>query len=321
MRARKLSERFVSSRTQTYGDAVSAFLDDYHRRAEAGATSAGVKTGFKDLDDLIGGLCDGEFVVIAADTGQGKSALALNLALNVARDTQKHVFFVSLEMLGREIGGRGLCLDAGVNMAAFRSMSLSPAEWDKVNHTSGIVHDTPLLINDEVRLTLPRLRAEALVLKQRHDIALVVVDYLQLLALMVKRGAGNDMGDPEAIAETSRELKLLAMELERPVIALSQFNRAASRRVEQDAEAQYTVADLKGSSAIGQDANTVLLMRANKEERLAEIAVAKHRSSRTGVVKLRFIPELTKFESLPRENDPRELPPGNDDIPPAEYLD
>jgi replicative DNA helicase len=305
-KARQIAERFSPSQSQSYAAATDQFLSEYVSRAESGNTLAGIPTGFPELDELMGGLCEGEFIILAADTGSGKSALALNLSLNVARHTGAKVLFVSLEMKGKEVAGRGLCLDAGVNMNAFRTMSVSDADWSRINAATARAATTPLLINDDVRVTLARLRAEALLLRQQRDLSMVVVDYVQLLVDAVRR-ANKGISEVEAVGMITRELKLLAMELGVPVLALSQFNKGGTQRVERSPGAKHSATDLKGNSSIGQDANTILLLKADKEARTAEINVVKHRSARTGAVTLRFIPELTKFESM-RESAAPSLP-------------
>jgi len=292
--SKRLAERATQSHSATYYDCATEYLNEYESRVSSGATYSGIATGLDELDELTGGLLPTELIVIAADTGQGKSSLALCVCLNVARATQRAVMLFSLEMQRKEVGGRGLSIDAGVDLTRFRTMRATVEDTQKFSIAARDARSVPLWINHDPRITLDKVFAECSIKAQRGGLALVVLDYIQLLALAVKRSGGK-VSEYDAITDVSRELKLLAMELQVPVIALSQFNRAYSRRAQDDTQAKPGLADLKGSSAIGQDANMVLLMTMEKGATDANIYLAKHRSGKMGEAVLAFDPTRTRF--------------------------
>lgn len=300
---RTVSGRLVRSAAKSYGEFADQFLSEYLERAESGAAYAGVPFGWPSLDELTGSMLPGELIVVAADTGHGKSALALATALNVALLAPAKgggpVLMYSLEMKGKEIAGRGISQTARVDLSKFRRLSATTEDLTHLSRVAGAAVEVPLYINDSTRITLEKIRAEAMVLRNRFGrLALLVVDYCQLLAKALKR-ANPKIAEHEAINDVSSELKMLAGEVDCPIILLSQYNRGFAQRTLKEKDAKASVHDLKGSSGIGQDGNTVLLMTTDNDAGFADITAAKQRGDVKGKsVRLKWYPTQTRFEEL-----------------------
>jgi replicative DNA helicase len=259
----------------------------------------GLPTGFRDLDTLTSGLQAGNLVVLAARPGVGKSSFATNLARNVSVGGASAAIF-SLEMSRWEIGMRLLCAEAKVPWDRIRNKRVGPEDWSRVVQAAEILHDAPLTIVDSGNVTLVDIRAKARRMHtRRRGLSLIIVDYLQLMAH--HRRVDNRQ---QEIAEISRGLKLLAKELEIPVIAVSQLNRDPERR--QDKRPQLS--DLRESGAIEQDADVVMFIHRDDSDPMkkgsADLIVAKHRNGPTGTIPLTFLPELTQFKNAARGQEP-----------------
>jgi replicative DNA helicase len=266
-------------------------------RGDAGLT--GVPSGFSDLDDLTGGFQPGNLVVLAARPAMGKSALATNFAENAAVDHGKAVALFSLEMSETELAHRFLASRARVSSDELRKGRVKGDRWNKVNQAAGKLAGAPLYIDDSSDLGVLELRAKARRMAARQGLGLVIVDYLQLM-----RPEGRADSRVEQIGQISRGLKILARELDVPVIAISQLSRA----VESRHPPEPMLSDLRESGSIEQDADVVMFVYRDEyydreSERLgeADLIVAKHRNGPIGRITLSFLPKYPKFASLYRD--------------------
>ncbi len=269
-----------------------------------GRAITGVETGYYDLDDKTRGLQDGDFIVLAARPSVGKSSLALNLAEHVAVDNRVPVAFFSLEMSKSELALRLLSSRAHVDGQKLRKGQLSTEEVGRVQEAAPLLYEVPLFIDDTPAIRVLDLRAKARRLIARHEVKLILVDYLQLMS--APRAENRQV----EVATISRGLKALARELDIPIVALAQLRR------ETEEHKRPRLSDLRESGAIEQDADVVLLLH-REEMRHApgtpeheetrgqsELIIAKQRNGPTGVVRLTFRRELTRFESwYPQEQD------------------
>jgi len=268
-------------------------LEHIHQRESA---YSGIPSGFRDLDELLSGLQKGNLIVVAARPGVGKSSLVTNLLRNVTVGEQGSPSvpsaLFSLEMSRWEIGMRLLCGEARVPWDRVRAARVSGDDWSRIVEAAETLHDVPLFIVDSGNVTILDIRAKARRLKSTRGLGLIVVDYLQLMTHY-----GRTENRQQEVAEISRGLKLLAKELEIPVIAVSQLNRDPERR--QDKRPQLS--DLRESGAIEQDSDVVMFIHRDDTEEstknVAELIVAKHRNGPTGTIKLTFLPNLTQFRN------------------------
>jgi replicative DNA helicase len=256
---------------------------------------AGVPTGFKDLDELLSGLQKGNQIIVAARPGVGKSSFVTNLARNIAVDAGEPVVMFSLEMSRFEIGMRLLCGEAKVPWDRVRSGRVATEEWTRLAEAAEVLHEAPLYIVDSGNVTIVDIRSKARRLRSsRHGLGVIIVDYLQLMS-----GHGRVENRQQEVAEISRSLKLLAKELEVPVIAVSQLNRNPETR----ADKRPQLSDLRESGSLEQDADIVMFIhRDDTEDRpevkgKADIIVAKHRNGPTATIPLTFLPQLTLFRN------------------------
>lgn len=274
-------------------------------RIEAASQSSGnvtgVPTGFLDLDYKLAGLHASNLVLIAARPAMGKTAFVLNIAEYVALRQNMAVAIFSLEMGEVELVNRLLSLESNVNSGNIRTGNLSDDEWEKLVRSAGEIGDSNLIIDAPPSLTVSELRSKCRKYKIEKDIKLIIIDYLQLM-----KGSNRAASESrqQEISEISRSLKSLARELDIPVIALSQLSRA----VEQRPDKRPMLSDLRESGAIEQDADVVMFIyrddyynKDSKERGIAEINIAKQRSGPTGVVKLAWLPDYTKFANLEKK--------------------
>jgi replicative DNA helicase len=274
---------------------------------QGGRAITGVPTGLHDLDDRTRGLQPGEMIVLAARPSVGKSALAMNIAEHVACDNRIPVAFFSLEMSKEELALRLLSSRARVDGQRLRKGILSHDEATRVKDTGQFLYETPLYIDDTPALRVLDLRAKARRLYLKHEVKLIVVDYLQLMT-----APGSESRQVE-VANISRGLKALARELRVPVLAVAQLRRPAPNQPREGVVPQLS--DLRESGAIEQDADVVLMLD-REATRLkfgtpeydavanyAELIIAKQRNGPTGLVKLTWMREFTRFETWsPRED-------------------
>lgn len=263
-----------------------------------GSELTGLATGFRDLDRKLAGLQPANLVIVAARPSMGKSALAANIATNVAM-TGGTVAMFSLEMSREEIVQRLLCSVGRVDSMKLRTGQLGSQLWQKVVHAASKMYKAPIFIDDSGQLTVTDIRAKCRRLKRQHGLDLVIIDYLQLMT-----GSARENRQQE-IAEISRSLKNLARELDLPIVAVSQLNRSLEAREDK----RPRLGDLRESGAIEQDSDVVMFIyrheyyhpEAQDTKGLAEVIIAKHRAGSTGRVDMTFLPEFTLFADLGRD--------------------
>ena len=263
----------------------------------------GVPVGFRDLDDVTAGFQHSDFVLLAARPSMGKTALALNMAMNVAMghgsSSSKGVAFFSLEMSKEQLVQRILSTDSGVDSQFLKTGQIKRDEWLIVNHSAGDISKAKLYIDDTPGLTVMDLRSRAKRLKSMHEISLIIIDYLQLM--QGRKNKSGEINRQQEISEISRSLKAMARELNVPVVALSQLSRA----VEMRSEKRPQLSDLRESGSLEQDADIVIFIyredyyKLTKEnENLTELIIAKHRNGPTKTVKIQFKKGIIKFGNL-----------------------
>jgi replicative DNA helicase len=278
---------------------VGSLMDQVFTMIEEldGNEPTGLNTGFRDLDQLLGGLHPENLVVIAARPSMGKSTLALNIATNVAVQG-KTVAIFSLEMSKIEIVQRVISSVARLDSKLLRNGALDDRGWEKITGAATKMFKAPMYIDDSSVVNVTDIRAKCRRLRRSHQLDLVVIDYLQLMH------GGNRENRQQEIAEISRSLKNLAAELKVPIIAVSQLNRLAEQREDK----RPRLSDLRESGALEQDADIVMFIfrdeyyRTDTEAKgIAEVHVAKHRGGKTDTVKLTFLPDYTLFADLGRD--------------------
>jgi replicative DNA helicase len=257
----------------------------------------GVPTGFRDLDELTNGLHAGQLIVVAGRPGLGKSTLGMDFLRSASISHNQASVLFSLEMGKSEITMRLLSAEARIPLTRIRTGTLTDDDWNKLARRMGEVAQAPMFIDDSPNMTMMEIRAKARRLKQRHDLRLIVVDYLQLMT-SPKRVENRQ----QEVAEMSRSLKLLAKELDVPVVAVSQLNRGAEQRSDKKPQ----LSDLRESGAIEQDADMVILLhREDAYEREsprageADLIVAKHRNGPTKDVVVSSQLHYSRFVDMP----------------------
>jgi replicative DNA helicase len=258
----------------------------------------GVATGFNDFDRMTSGLQPSDLIILAARPSMGKTALSLNIAQHVALHKGAPVGIFSLEMSKSQLLMRFLCAEAMVDAHKVRTGYLSHDDFGKLIDTLGSVANAPIFIDDSSTMTIMQMRAKARRLKAEHGLGLLIVDYLQLMS-----GFGRSENRNQEISGISRGLKSLAKELSVPVIALSQLSRAPEQR--SSGEHRPQLSDLRESGSIEQDADVVAFIyreevykRSEDNEGLAELIIAKQRNGPIGTVKLAFLKQFTRFQTL-----------------------
>lgn len=263
----------------------------------------GLPTGFRHLDWYTAGFHPGDLVICAGRPGMGKTAFAMNIAINACRARQATVAVFSLEMPKEQLARRLLCSEAGIDGNKLRTGRLTRDDWAPLTRAAGELSELPVWMDDTPGLTLMELRAKARRLKSDKGLELIVVDYLQLM----RSGMRSESREQE-ISEISRSLKGLAKELALPVLAISQLNRGVETRGNKDKRPQLS--DLRESGAIEQDADTILFIYRDEvynpestEKGVAEIIIGKQRAGPTGTVKCLFRREYTRFENLDQQRE------------------
>jgi len=299
----EVAERRVSDSMILINDALQNTLGQLESIYGNEETVTGVPTGYTQIDEILLGFQPSNLIVIAARPAAGKTAFALGAAANAAMESRRPVMFFSMEMGTIELTKRLLAAEARVDARKLQTGALSEQEWLRISHATGRLAEAPLLIDDNPHCTVMEMRAKARRAKARMgDIGLIVVDYLQLMTpSSTSRRSENRQVE---VAEISRGLKILARELDCPVVALSQLNR----QLEYRADKRPMLADLRESGSLEQDADVVIFLyrdeiyNPDSEQRgTAEIIVAKHRNGPTGMARLAFLDHLTKFSNMARE--------------------
>ncbi|MBP6869744.1 replicative DNA helicase [Candidatus Babeliales bacterium] len=258
----------------------------------------GVSSSFEQLDNMTSGFQKGDLIILAARPSMGKTAFALNLSVNAAKNKMAVGFF-SLEMSAEQLTLRLLSTESGISHQSIRNATISSEEWIELTHVAADLAQMKFFIDDTAGISIMELRAKARKLKAKHGVDLLVVDYLQLLHSSKKHENRH-----QEVSEISRSLKGLAKELGVPIIALSQLSRAVDSRVDK----RPLLSDLRESGAIEQDADVIMFMYRDivynpetENPASAELIIGKQRNGPTGTVALQFIRELTKFESASQE--------------------
>lgn len=273
-------------------------IDELHR--EKGKLR-GVATGFLDLDRLLGGFQKSNLIVLAARPSMGKTAMALDIMRSIAVNSKVPAAIFSLEMSKDELVDRLLASQSDVNLWKIRTGQLTENDFEKINYGMGTLADAPIFIDDAAGSNIMEMRTKARRLKAEHDIGLIIVDYLQL---MTGRSQENRV---QEVSEISRSLKILARELNVPVLALSQLSRGVENRPDKVPQ----LADLRESGSIEQDADVVMFIyredmykgKDSSRPHVAEIHVKKHRNGPTGQVDLYFDNERASFRNLDKTFD------------------
>ena len=277
---------------------ITAF-DAIENRYQNKSKISGTESGFIDLDTKISGLNPSDLLIIAARPAMGKSAFVLNIATFVAMHQKTPVMIFSLEMSKEQMVNRILASESEVDSMKLRNADLTSEDWLKLGAASGKLSEIPLYIDDTPGLSAAELRAKCRKAKLEKGIGLIIIDYLQLMESKAKNQSRQ-----QEIAEISRSLKILAKELNVPVIALSQLSRASESR----SDHRPMLSDLRESGSIEQDADIVMFIHREdyydpntERKNVAEIIVAKNRNGSTGTVELAWLGQYTKFANLYRE--------------------
>lgn len=272
--------------------------------SESGSEITGLPSGFHDLDHMTGGFRPANLVVVAARPSMGKTALALGMALNAALDHDKTVAVFSLEMSADEIIGRMLSATAMVDGSRLRTGRLSGDDWPRIAKAADRLSHAKLFIDDSEGVTVAEMRTKARRLKSHHGLDMVVIDYIQLMESAP--GRRRDDNRVQELSTISRSLKLMARDLDVPLIILSQLNRAPDQRPDK----HPLLSDLRESGAIEQDADVVLMLyrdeyynKDSEEKGVTDLDIAKHRNGPTGRVRLAFLDRYAKFGNLAQETD------------------
>ncbi|HIW63880.1 MAG TPA: replicative DNA helicase [Candidatus Stackebrandtia excrementipullorum] len=291
-----VTERRVSEDFSVLSELLQPTLDEIEAVGEAGGAMTGVPTGFADLDRLLNGLQPGQLIIVAGRPGAGKSTAAMDFIRHASLHHQQAAAMFSLEMSKVEIVMRVLSAETRVPLHVLRSGDLSDDDWTRLARRMGEIAEAPLFVDDTPSMTLMEIRAKARRLKQRHNLKLIVVDYLQLMS-SPKRVESRQ----QEVSEISRGMKLLAKEVECPVIAVAQLNRGPEQRTDKRPQ----LSDLRESGSLEQDADVVILLHRDdyydKESPRAgeaDFIVAKHRNGATDTITVAAQLHLSRFVDM-----------------------
>lgn len=300
-----VSNKIVKSDYSPLNELLVDALDRIEELQNNRGTLRGLKTGFRDIDKKTAGFQKGDLIIVGARPAMGKTTFAQNLAYNIASINNRGVLFFSMEMASNEIVERMISDISGVDNWKIRTGNISEEEHAKIIEAMGEMDEIPIYIDDTSSMTITELRNKARRAKHDHDIGIVIVDYLQLLQGS-NRYAGNRV---QEVTEVSRGLKILARELEIPVVALAQLSRNVTGRD----DPRPVLSDLRESGSIEQDADLVMFLhrpdyyKANddsyEETHITELLIAKHRHGPIGKIELYFHPELLRFMSLDKTRE------------------
>lgn len=303
--AEKYIYDIVQNRNQTGLVPISDVLDTTFSRLEKLYNSAGeltgVPSGFTDLDRKTSGFQNSDLILVAARPAMGKTAFALNIAAYAAIHRQIPVAVFSLEMGKEQLVSRILSLESLVELEKMRSGKLEDEDWKKLARSLGPLSKAPIYIDDNASISVMEIMSKCRRLKMRRGLGLVMIDYLQLM-----QGRRQTENRQQEISEISRSMKIMAKELEIPVIALSQLSRAPELRGNNH---RPILSDLRESGAIEQDADLVMFLyrddyynEDSEKKNISEVIIAKHRNGSIGTVELAYMPQYTKFGNLEKGN-------------------
>ncbi len=281
---------------QHIGKVLVNVYDRLEELAQSDSTIPGLSTGLFDLDRKISGLNKSDLLLIAARPGMGKTSLALNIALNVAKKYPKTVAFFSLEMSREQLALRLLSNESFLDNQKLVTGQLTDEDWGKLSIASSALSQTDIRVDDNPSITVAEMNAKC---RRLDNLGLVLIDYLQLMTAAAPGKTGENRVN--VVSEISRALKIMAKELNVPVICLSQLSRANESRTNK----RPMLSDLRESGAIEQDADSVMFIyrddyynKNSEEKNVAECIVAKNRHGETGTVKLQWLPQFTTFSNL-----------------------
>lgn len=294
-----VSKRFVSSDVASLETILEGSFDRLDALHKDKGSIRGITSGFRDLDGKLAGFQKSDLIILAARPSMGKTAMALNLAQNAAIKAGKPVLLFSLEMSKEQLVDRMLASEAGVNSWNLRTGNLSDSDFEKISHAMGSLSEADLFIDDTPGITVSELRTKARREAHKHELGLIVVDYLQLMSGGAKFGGTENR--VQEISEISRGLKSIARELSVPVIALSQLSRSVESRSPQIPQ----LSDLRESGSIEQDADVVMFLyredyykEDSEKPNILDVIISKHRNGPTGKVELYFDRERQKIMNL-----------------------
>ena len=256
------------------------------------SNSIGLKSGFHDLDSIIHGFQKSDFIIIAGRPSMGKTALSLNIVINIIQYSKLPILFFSLEMSKEQIMYRLLAMESNVNQMRLRNGKLSQNDWIKVNKMVNILSKLPLFIDDSSDLSIQNIRSKIKILMfEQNQVGLVIIDYLQLM----QNSRLKIENRVQELSQITRSLKIIAREFNIPIIALSQLSRSVENRVEK----RPVLADLRESGSIEQDADLVLMLyrKQNNNDNDIELIIAKQRNGPVGTVQLKFDEKTNKFSN------------------------
>ncbi|MEE8457414.1 MAG: replicative DNA helicase [Acidimicrobiia bacterium] len=296
-----VAERHVGDGLQNIDNLLGPAIEKAEELHRNGADVTGISTGYRDLDRKLAGLHPTNLLILAARPGMGKTSLMLNIAQNVALAGNTVAIF-SLEMSREEIVTRMLCATGRIDSQKLRTGRLTEADFTKLSNAAGALYKQNIFVDDSPGLTVTEIRAKSRRLRRRPGLDLIVVDYLQLM-----NGSGQENRQQE-IATISRSLKSLARELNVPIMALSQLNRAVESREDK----RPRLGDLRESGAVEQDADVVMFIYRDEyyfpekveSKGIAEVVIAKHRQGSVGKVEMTFLAEFTLFADMGRADPP-----------------
>ena len=294
----EVADQRVADTIKPLGELLLLVNEHLEKTYERGSTITGTPTGYHDLDELLSGLQPSTLNIVGARPAMGKTAFALGIATHVAQTTNLPTLVFSLEMGHAELAQRILSSESRVDSQKLRTGRLTEADWSKIGRAIGRL-EVPLFLDDNPSITVMEIRAKARRIKAKYGgLALIVIDYLQLMT-----GSSNSENRQLEVSEMSRNLKILARELEVPIIALSQL----SRQLENRADKRPMLADLRESGSLEQDADVVMFIYRDEvynpespDKGSAEVIVAKHRSGPIGTKRLVFLGPYTRFDNAAR---------------------
>ena len=293
----KISENVDSKDLVSLKDVIAQEFVRLEKVYQNKGVATGISSGFSDFDQMTSGFHPSDLIILAARPAMGKTAFALNLALNAAMKSKKGVLLFSLEMSSSQLLQRLLSIEAGIGLQKIRNGFLDPDDWGKLGLASMKLSNSEINIADLPNVNVLEIRAIARRLKAAGKLDMIIIDYLQLIKGNSTRGDNRQ----QEISEISRALKGIARELDIPIIALSQLSRATEQR----ADRRPMLSDLRESGAIEQDADMVMFLyrddyynEDSEDKGLTEVIIGKQRNGPVGTIKLRFFHDYTRFENF-----------------------
>ncbi|SDJ56802.1 replicative DNA helicase [Salimicrobium halophilum] len=303
-----VSQRKNSQAFKNIKDVLIDVYDNIEQLHQSDGNVTGIPTGYRDLDTITSGFQRNDLIIIAARPSMGKTAFALNIAQNIAGQTDENVAIFSLEMGADQLVSRMLCAEGNIDAQRLRTGKMESDDWNKLTMAMGSLSNAGIYIDDTPGVRVSEIRSKCRRLKQEHGIGMILIDYLQLI-----QGSGNSKENrQQEVSEISRSLKGLARELNVPLIALSQL----SRGVESRQDKRPMMSDLRESGSIEQDADIVGFLyrddyydQESENQNIIEIIIAKQRNGPIGNVELAFVKEYNKFVDLDHRYSDSDIPP------------